>query len=253
MEELLFGLTPAEWWVWNYLIYLARKQGGLNVTLPRPGEDPRAEKVFCRKHLKNIIKSLKSKRHLTNIIIPRSKSKRIEVFLPASKVGELEFPNREKGYLEFPNKEGMGNSSSPITTLGKNTTPISAVIQDTLPHYTAPQAKLKERLEKLLKLSKQGDLKGEIKAMNMMEQTEVFRIMRQICRFEPRGKKLSKAARLYAMVRFAQSGEAIEKAQAWIDKVAREAEREMTYGAQAYPEKVAAHHPQGDQAKARAL
>lgn len=226
MEELLFGLTPSEWWVWNYLIHLAKKQGGLNVTLPRPGEDPRAEKVFCRKHLKNLLKSLKSKRHLTGLIIPRSKSKKIEVFLPASRVGELEFPNKEKGCLEFPNKEGKGNRGFPITTLGKYPTPISEVITATLGDIDPGKLKLKEVIEKILEL-KQGELKKVITGTPLRELQEVERALEGLVRYKPKGKKLGIGARVFAMVRFLQSGGVIEKPQAWIDNVARAVEVEI--------------------------
>jgi hypothetical protein len=227
MEELLFGLTPAEFWVWNYLIYLARSQGGLNITLPRPGEDPKAEKVFCRKHLKNLLKSLKGKRRLTHLIIPRSKAKRIEIFLPASKVGELEFRNREKGYLEFPNKEALGNRGSPKEGLGNCGSPNLAVIQATLGNLGPSQAKLKEKLEKLLKELKQGDLKKMILSLSNREIFEVTGALRQLLRVHPKGKKLSEQAKIYAMVRLLQAGDGIEKPQAWVDNVARAAEKEM--------------------------
>ena len=72
-EELLFGLTPQEGWVWNYLLFLAERQGSAHIILPRPGEDLRAESVFGRKHLKTILKALRSKRHLTNLIFPSFK------------------------------------------------------------------------------------------------------------------------------------------------------------------------------------
>jgi hypothetical protein len=230
MEELLFGLTPAEWWAWNYLIYLAQEQGSTHIILPRPGADPRAEKIMTRRHLKNILKALRAKFHLTNLIIPRSKSKRIEVLMPAAKIGVLNFRNVEKDEIKTPNKQGLGAQISAINGLGKSATPISAVIQATLPNYTPPQAKLKERLEKLLKLSKQGDLKGEIGSMSFEQQGKIFWTLRQVSRYEPKSKKLSQAARIYAMVRLLQSGEAIERPQAWVDQVARAAEREIKEG-----------------------
>lgn len=220
MEELLFGLTPSEWWVWCYLIFLARKEGSTRVILPRPGGDPRAEKVFCRKHFKRILKSLRAKFYLTNLIIPRSKSKQIEVFLPASKIGDLEVPNIKKGYMEVPKKKGLGTRGSSITTLGTYPTPINDVIQATLPNCGPPKLKLKEKLESLLKL-KQGDLKGEIKQLEQKEITLMGMLVRQICRFEPRGRKLNEQVKLFGMIRFLQEGDAILKPQAWIDTVAR--------------------------------
>src|SRR4030042_2164748 len=202
MEELLFGCTPAEWWAWCYLLFLAEKQGSAPIILPRPGEDPRAEAIFGRKHLKNILKSLRSKRHLTNLIFPRSKNKRIELRLPASKIGELQFLNVEKGLLEFPKKEGRGNHSSPITPLGNHSSAIEEVISATLPESTPSQAKLKESLKALIK-QKQGDL---IEAILKMKGTEVYQMrvgLRCMCRYEAKGS-YSEQARLFAAVRFIQ-------------------------------------------------
>jgi hypothetical protein len=253
MEELLYGCSPAEWWVWSYLLLLAERQGSSHVILPRPGEDLAAEKVMTRRHLKRILKALRAKFHLTHLLIPRSKSKRIEVLLPAAKIGGLNVRNARKDDITDPNKAGLGAQKSRISGLRTFPPPISAIIQDTLPHYVEPQAKLKEKLEKLLKLSKQGDLKGEIARLGFEERQELFFAVRQISRFEPKSRKLSQAAKLYAMVRLLQSGEAIDRPQAWVDNVARRAEREMRYEAQPYQEKVAANHPGRDQADYGAL
>lgn len=226
MEELLFELTPAEWWVWNYLVLLARRQGSYHIILPRPGEDPRAEKTFCRKHLKNLLKSLKGKRRLTHLIIPRSKNKRIEVLIPASKIGELGFPNVEKGYLEFPKEEGLRNRGSPKATLGKFQTPIKEVITASLPSGGANQLSLREVIEKVLELS-QEDLGKTLKGLGWERLEEVKSWLSLLVTVRPKGKNLSQAARVFAMVRFMQSSKTIERPQAWIDSVARAAEKEL--------------------------
>jgi hypothetical protein len=226
MEDLLFGLTPAEFWVWNYLIYLARRQGSNHVILPRPGEDIKAEKVFGRKHIKNLIKRLKSKRHLTHIIFPRSKLNRIEVFLPVSVIGELQFPNKGKGLMEFPKSRERGNCNSPMTTLENKSSPISSEDQRTLPGSALGQLELNEKIKMLLK-QKQGQLKKELQAMGPRDLVEVERVLKRVCRYEPKGKKLSLQAKVYAVVRFLQEGEAITKPQAWIDTVARQGQRDF--------------------------
>lgn len=222
-DELLFGLTPAEWWTWCYLVKLAHEQGSYHVILPRPGEDGRAEKIFGRKHIKNMLKALKAKRHLTLIVIPRSKNKQIEVFLPASKIGELQFPNVEKGYLQFPNKGTLGNPSSAKTALGNCDSPISEVIQATFPDLPPAQAKLKSYLQELVKL-KQGDLKGEIKRLRPEVAQQILFMARQIAQVEPRSRKLSLQVRLFAVIRYIQEGQ-VDKPQAWVDNVARAEER----------------------------
>ena len=225
MEELLFGLTPAEFWVWNYLVLQARRQGSNHVILPKPGEDKLLEKVYSRKQVKNILKALKAKRTLTHIIIPRSKSKRIELFLPASKIGEISFPNREKGSINFRNKDERGCSVSLITGLGKSVSPINNDEQRTFPDSAPHKLKL-NKLEKLLK-QKQGSLKKELQSMAPKELVELSKCLKGLCRYEAKGKKLSIQAQVYAVVRFLQEGEAITKPQAWIDTVARQGQRDF--------------------------
>lgn len=225
MEKLLFGLTPGEFWVWNYLVMLARRQGSTHIILPRPGEDKQLEEVYSRKHLKRILKSLKGKRTLTHIIIPVSKSKQIELFLPASSIADVGVPNTEKGYMGVCKKEGMAAPVSPIKGLGTSTSPISNGEQRTLPGSGDSKLEL-NKLEQLLK-QKQGQLKKELQATSPRELVEIGKILKRICRYEARGNKLSLQAKVYGAIRFLQEGEAITKPQAWIDTVARQAERDF--------------------------
>ncbi len=226
MEELLFGLTPAEFWVWNYLVLQARRQRSNHVILPRPREDKQLEKVYSRKQVKRILKALKDKRTLTHIIIPRSKSKRIELFLPASKIGAMEVPNSEKGYIDVPKKEGISTPVSSIRGLGTSAASISNEDQRTLPGSALGQLELNEKIKMLLK-QKQGQLKKELQAMGPRDLVEVEKVLKRVCRYEPKGKKLSLQAKVYAVIRFLQEGEAITKPQAWIDTVARQGQRDF--------------------------
>lgn len=218
-EELLFGLTPAELWAWNYLLFLAEKQGSAHVILPRPGEDLKAEKIFCRKHLKNILKSLKAKRHLTNLIFPRSKARQIEVLLPASKIGELQFLKEEKRYLEFPNNKARGSHSSPIASLGNSSSPIIEVISGTLPENNPLQAKLKDSLKSLLKQKQQGELRVMIGALTEGEAYQHRVAIGSLCPHEPQGRYGWKL-KLFVIIRYLQDGSAIEKPQRWMNRVA---------------------------------
>ena len=226
MKELLFGLTSAEWWTWCYLVFLAEKQGSPHIILPRPGEDLEAEAHYTRKHLKNNLKALRSKRHLTNLIFPRSKNQQIEVLLPASKIGELQFPNVKKGLLEFPNNEARGNHSSPIKGLGNCGSPIEEAISTTLPEGTPSQAKLKDSLKKFIK-QKQGVLIGEIMRLRESEVSQLRQGLRSLCGIEAKGRSLSNHARLFATIRFLQEASSIEKPQAWITTVARRGQEAM--------------------------
>ena len=229
MRELLFGLTPAEFWAWNYLIYLARQQGTYHIILPRPGADVEAEKVFGRKHLKRLLKALKVKRHLTNLLIHNSKARQIEVLLPAAKVGDLGVPNLDQRDRQVPNDPPRGTARSPINPLRTCGSSIGEVISGVLPPEEVAQAKLKEKLERLLKL-KQGCLKRELLDLTNKEVFQLGIVLRRLCKYLPKGKAISEPAKLYAMVRLIQAGETIESPQPWVDNVAREAQRELEQG-----------------------
>lgn len=226
MEELLFGLTPAEFWVWNYLILLARRQRSNHVILPKPGEDREVEKVFSRKHVKRLLRSLKAKRQITHIIFPRSKSKQIELFIPTSKIGDLYVPNKEKGCMDVPNKEERGATASPITGLETSRSRITSTGSTTYPESAPHKLELKKEIKRLIKL-KQRELKKELWEMGTLRLVDLGKALGTICRHEPKGKKLSIQAKIYAVVRFLQEVETISKKQAWIDTVARQFEREM--------------------------
>jgi hypothetical protein len=226
MEGLLFGLTPAEFWVWHYLVLLTRRQGSTHIILPKPGEDRRLDSVYSRKHVKRILKALKAKRALTCIIIPRSKSKQIEIFLAPSKIGDTHVPNPEKGCMNVLNKSGKGAAMSPITALETSISAINNGDQRLFSNSALPKLELKEKLKELLK-QKQGQLKKELLGMGPRELVEVGKILQRVCRYEAKGKKLSIQAKVYAMVRFLQEGESINKPQAWLDTVARQGQRDF--------------------------
>lgn len=219
MEELLFELTPAEWWVWCYLIYLAQQQHGAHVILPRPGEDPKAEAVYTRKHLKNLLKALKSKRRLTQLIIPRSKSKRIEVLLPASKIGEIQFRNLKKGVQDFPNSRGKEKQGSPIRGLENSISPIEEVISGTLPENNPSQAKLKNSLKTFIKLKPQKLLRNAIAKIGEGEAFQLMAMIRTICPRAPQGRYNQKL-KLFVIIRYLQEGQSIEMPQRWMNRMA---------------------------------
>ena len=59
------------------------------------------------------------------------------------------------------------------------------------------------------------------------ELVELSKRLKGLCRYEPKGKKLSIQAKVYAVIRFIQEGEGIMKRQAWIDTVARQGQRDF--------------------------
>jgi hypothetical protein len=229
MEKLLFGLTPAEWWALSYLVFLARQQGSTHVILPRPGEDLKAEAVFTRKHLRHLIKALRKKFHLTRVIFPRSKAARVEVFLPASLIENLGVPNAQQGCLGVPKKGGLGTARFPMSGLGTSSSPNESGSTAFLPNLVIPKLKLKETLEELLKL-KQKELTRALLTLPPLITRKLEDLLEGVSKFQPKSRKLSPQARVFAVVRFLQEGEAILKPQAWIDQVARAAEEQIWRG-----------------------
>jgi hypothetical protein len=221
MEKLLFELTPAQWWTWCYLIYLARQQRSTHIILPRPGEDPKVEVVYSRKHLKRLLAALKAKRYLTGIIIPRSKAKQIEIFLPASKIGDMGIPNIKNGCPDVPNQEAFGTPVSAISPLGTPMSPIEEIISATLPENSHLQAKLKNSLKTLLKLKPQKLLRDAIAKISEREAIQFTAMIRQISQKAPQGRYNQKL-KLFVIIRCLQEGQAIEKPQRWMNRVASE-------------------------------
>jgi hypothetical protein len=97
--------------------------------------------------------------------------------------------------------------------------------QRTFPDSASSKLKLRD-VEMLLK-QKQGQLKKELQAMAPKELVELSKVLKGLCRYEPKGKKLSIQAKVYAVVRFVQEGDGILKPQAWIDTVARQGQRDF--------------------------
>lgn len=225
LKNLLFGLTPAEFWALNYIILLAKEQGSNRVILPRPGEDQRAEKIYSRSRLKRLIKSLKAKRHLTHLIIPTSKNRQIEIYLPAKLLNAYTHPNRDLRASHAPKQGGSAPPTHPKQTLSASTHANKSIITE--PWTKSASPKLSSSLLEIRKLIelKQGGLRGEIKKLSDQEAENLKRQTEAIIGREIRGKQSPKA-KLYAAIRFMQSDETIKKPGAWLATVARLFEQE---------------------------
>lgn len=90
-----YDLTPGEWFILSYLKDLAEEQESMRVLLP-PGEDPRMEKNYTRRQVRRILHVLKEKKIIEQLIMPRSRSGRIEVFLQPVKPKAGETPALQK-------------------------------------------------------------------------------------------------------------------------------------------------------------
>jgi hypothetical protein len=198
-KELLFELRPAEFWVWNYLLVLAREQGGSPVTIPGPGKDPRVEKVYSRKHLIRLLRSLRRKACLTRIIIPRSKSNTIEVFIPISLIGEIHVLNN-------------GTSGTPMSPIHSSKSGTSSTSTFNKPSYSFKE----------LKEAKQGELIKMIRGLDQVTVRRYRGVAERMIMREPRCK-VSEKAKLFAEMRYIQEDGNITRPQAWLDTVARKA------------------------------
>lgn len=223
MERALFGLTPGEFWVLNYLILLGKEQGSNHIILPRPGEDPRAEAVYSRDRLKRLLKSLKSKRSLTNLLIPKTKNRQIEVFLPARFLGAHTHPKEDLRVAGAPKLRGLGAPAQDKSGLGAQTHPKEEAKTGTCGNFEAPKLSfIKLELEKLIKL-KQKNLNREIPEIEAGKLLRLRVFGEGIIGHQVRGR-VSEQAKLFAVIRFIQSEETIEKPGAWLATVARDAE-----------------------------
>lgn len=204
-KELLFELTQAEFWVWHYLLVLAREQGGSPVTIPGPGKDPRVEKVYSRKHLKRLLHSLRRKACLTRIIIPRSKGNAIEVYLPISLIEDTHAPDNGKLKTAISKINSCKSSNSSSSSFDQLSSSLLEIVKS-----KATQEELMEAIREL----------DQIMVRRMRG------LLGQMINMEPKCK-VSEEAKLFAQMRYLQEKERIGKPQAWLDTVARKAEEHM--------------------------
>jgi hypothetical protein len=219
-EELIYGLTPGELWVWNYLLFLAKKQQSPHIILPKPGEDRRAEKIFCRRHFGRLLKSLKSKLSLTLLITLPSKSKRIEIIIPSSRIQDLHVPDTKKGALHVLDGTPMRTSMSSINTSRTSMSRITSILPDISPELMPSLAKLNLALESLVEL-KPPELRAAVFGLRASQASDFFYDLFRLVRCAPQGRKYSYAEKLYVMVRFLQDHGSISNPQNWMNRIAK--------------------------------
>lgn len=233
--DLLFELTPGEYWVMGYLLRLAREQGGSPVAIPRPGGDPRLEAVFSRKHFKRLLKNLKKKAHISGVLMPRSKSKLITVYLAESlvrNIGDTHVPNVDLGDTHVPNNGRRGTPMSPIMTLGTPMSPIEPATTGVCTNLTNLQAKLKEialASRATSTKARQGKIRQMVRELSGDEVRQMRMMVTREIKKQPKAK-VSERAKLFAQIRYMQEEEKVGRPQAWLDTVAREAEEELSEG-----------------------
>lgn len=203
---------------------LARRQGSRHVILPGPGDDPKAESIYSRKHLKRLIRSIKAKFPI-QLIIPKGKFNRIEVILPSGDVGVPQWERGGHGYTPITPEGYMGVPRSSVGVHG--CTPIKEIISEAWVILGHSQAKLKSYIQERLLKAKQRCLRGQILKLSEREKQLLRQRLRDLIGCEPKGRALSGEARCYAMLRFLQAADDVKRPQAWLDNVARQAERDF--------------------------
>lgn len=224
---MLFELTPAEWWVWSYLVLLAREQGDSHIVIPRPGEDPRLERRMCRKNFKRVLHVLRKKMGITRLVIPASKNHRLEVYLQVSLLGDENVPQNIQGYKNVPQKGVLGDENIPQNGVGGQKSPPNGAGGARVCHnLTDLQAKLNSFKARK---AKQGEIMEMVLGLSEVEVRRCRGLMFQENKKSVRAR-VNEKAKLYAEVRYYLDHDMVRKPQAWLDTLAREAEVEMQGG-----------------------
>lgn len=244
MDELLFKLTPPEFYVWAFLCSRASEQGGDLVAIPTKPPGPPGWKLYTRRHLKRILQSLETKKYLVitstpanqhqDLVVVISRRHRLDVDVQASR---HECPGDPPKAANLPSDQtwmsrqlntgetgvlctsGSGRTSAP----GQEDS-ASASAKD-LKALKASVKGVPVSFETLLGLDQATLLKG----IMSMELEDLMHLEGELARIAPmaRGKKRSRKARVYAAMRFLQSGQQKAKPAAWVEEVAKRADYEM--------------------------
>jgi hypothetical protein len=132
--------------------------------------------------------------------------------------------NIKNGCPDVPNKEAFRTPRSTISPLGTPMSRIEEMISATLPENSPPQAKLKNSLITFLKLKPQKLLRDAIAKISEREVFQLTDMISQIYPQAPQGRYNQKL-KLFVIIRFLQEGQAIERPQRWMNRVASQEAR----------------------------
>ncbi len=234
MDEVL-KLQPGELWVWTYLCDLANRQESSKVTVPRIRESRWLREVYSAKQFLRHLLSLESKNFLLVLHRPKNQAGQIIVHLVDRL--RLDMYVQADGRL-CPGGGGNGGSEKPTwTPMSKRGDQGNGGGSKAGPERPDMGGQAETQLSLSLRVFKESfkawmDLgqKDLLQEVIRLSGEELEKMEMRVYRIAPRAKakKRSRAARLFAALRFIQDGNRqARNAQAWVESVARRADIEQ--------------------------
>ena len=235
MKDLLASLTPPEFWVWGWLSDQYRC-GRSEIISIEQGNSPA---LYSRKQLTRILRSLALKKFLVIDHLPGNQHRDLVVVIASRRcldIGVQAAGHPRPGDPGFEGEKGFARPSMSrqrlrgngdgTKALGLSETPMSG--QEC---SASASARKDLNLKALVEVKDQKQLLKEIcGASNEARES----LMMSLLRVAPmaRGKRLSRAAVLYAAVRYVQDGgvPGAKNPAAWVESVAKRAELSIKQG-----------------------
>ena len=244
MDELLFKLTPPEFYVWAFLCSLAFDQDQDLVAIPPKVAGPPGWKFYSRQHLKRILKSLELKKFLVithspknqyhDLVVAITRRRRLNIDVQAARhecsgspPKKQDSPSTRTCMFKLVDEDGPfvpEASGVSRTSTFRQADSASASAKD-LKALKASAKGVPVSLEAFLKLD-QKSLQGEIMSL---EAGELLELEEEVARISPmaRGRRVSRRAKVYAAMRFLQGDGSIKNPAAWVESVAKRAQYDM--------------------------
>jgi hypothetical protein len=243
VDEILFKLTPPEFYVWAYLCARALEQGGDLVAIPRKAPGPPGWRFYTRQHLKRILLGLEAKKYLVISTTPANQHQDLVVVI--TRYNRLNInvqPGRQECSGNPQNSVTPSDGRTPMFRQEEGGEQEGVQLQEagrtsTFEPGPSASASAKEKslkasakgvpvsLETLLRLDQETLLRG-IMAMateDLMELQQLLAGMAPVAR----GKRRTLKAKVFAAMRFLQSGHGAKKPEAWVEGVAKRTDYQM--------------------------
>ena len=233
MESLLNALSAPEFWVWGWLSIMYRRELR-DIIFIEQGEGPA---LYSRKQFTRILRSLEAKKFLVidhlpgnqhqDLVVVIDKGRCLDIGVPAMRhacPGRGSWGGNKKSGGTSGSGQQMGESGEGTGALGPAGTPMSG-------QGCSASASASKDL-KIKALVEEKNQEQLLKAICEASPGQRVELQSALMRIAPmaRGKKLSSAAVLYAAVRFLQDGGGTRKPAAWVEEVAKRAERIIRQG-----------------------
>jgi len=233
MDEVLFKLTPPEFYIWAFLCARANRQGNERVRVPRDDEEGQSLRLYTRRHLKRILQGLQDKKFL--VILTSPKNQHGDLVVAIGRRNRLDV-NVQAGAQECPGKGFDEGNFTPARTLGtgqerpgRSEGPGQVFCARTTAAGQTPQLSLSSRVNKKLEALAEMDQVRLLRAVHGLNGEELEALESRVMRCAPmaRGKKRSRKAKVYAAIRYMQSQDQVKNPQAWAEGVAKRADADM--------------------------